>query len=56
MYLEQETFLSLLRDPAHWFFEIFVTIVFDVLVAGMLWPYVRRHWRHHLERDRKDGV
>ena len=53
---EHETFWTLLGDVAHWEFEIFVTIVFDVVVCGLLWPFVRRHWKHHVERDVREKV
>ena len=50
-----ETFWSLLRDPAHWGVELVQTIVFDGIVGGLLWPLVRKHWRHHIERDEREG-
>ena len=46
-----ETFTTLLKDPAHWEFELFLMLLFDVLIAGLCWPFVRKHWRHHLDRD-----
>jgi len=49
-----ETFWTLLRDPAHWEFEIFLMLVFDGLLAGLLWPIVRKHWAHHIARDRAE--
>lgn len=56
----QETFTSLLRDRAHWEFELFVgfveMVVFDVLILGVLWRFVSKHWQHHLARDRADVV
>jgi hypothetical protein len=55
-----ETFWTLLRDPAHWGFELLVgfieMLVFDVLVGLLLWPTIRKHWNHHLERDRKEAL
>jgi hypothetical protein len=55
-----ETFSSLLRDRAHWEFELLVgfleMIVFDGLVIGIFWPILRKHWRHHLARDRFDSI
>jgi hypothetical protein len=50
-----ETFWTLLRDPAHWEFELFLIAVFDVLIAGILWPFVRVHWRHHIARDKHEA-
>lgn len=49
-----ETFWTLLRDPAHWEFELFLMLVFDGLIVGLLWPFARLHWRHHISRDRRD--
>lgn len=54
--MEQETFWTLLHDSAHWEFELFVTLVFDLIVGGMCWPYVKRHWKHHVDRDIKEGI
>lgn len=51
-----ETFWTLLRDPAHWAFEIFVTLVFDGLVLGLLWPFLHKHWKHHADRDMAECV
>lgn len=53
--MEHETFLSLLGDAAHWEFEIFVTIVFDMIVVGMMWPFIKKHWQHHIESDEMHG-
>ena len=50
-----ETFTSLLSDRAHWEFEIFVgfieTLVIDVAIIGILWPFLHKHWQHHVDRD-----
>jgi hypothetical protein len=55
-----ETFWTLLRDSAHWQFEIFVNVVFDGVVMGLvrltLWPIIKRHWQHHIDRDKREGV
>lgn len=53
---EPETFWTLLHDPAHWEFEIFLMFVFDLLLGGLAWPFVKRHWNHHVTRDKRDGV
>jgi len=42
-----ETFWTLLCDPAHWELEIFLMVVFDVLVGALAWPRIRRWLRHH---------
>ena len=54
--IEHETFRTLLLDRAHWEFEIFVTLVFDGFVLGLLWPFIREHWHHHLNRDSRDQI
>lgn len=54
--IESETFLSLLRDRAHWEFEIFVTFVVDGLVLGIFWPFLWKHWNHHRNRDARDLI
>ena len=50
----RETFWTLLRDPAHWEFELFLMLLFDGLIFGLLWPFVRVHWRHHIRHDEAD--
>jgi hypothetical protein len=49
-----ETFIELLQSPGHWAFEIFLMLVFDGIVLGLLWPTLKKHWRHHLDHDRRD--
>ena len=44
---EQESFWSLLRDPAHWEFEIFLMVLVDGILLGLLWPFIRKHVGHH---------
>jgi hypothetical protein len=57
--MQPETFWTLLHDGAHWEFELFVglveTVIFDVLIGLMLWPFVKKHWQHHVERDKLAG-
>jgi len=54
-----ETFWTLLHDAAHWEFELFLMAVFDGLIGagivGFCWPRVKKHWKHHLERDKAEG-
>jgi hypothetical protein len=50
-----ETFWTLLRDAAHWEFEIFLMILFDMIIGGLAWPFLKKHWKHHAERDRMEG-
>ncbi len=49
-----ETFWTLLHDAAHWEFEIFLMLVFDGLVGAMLWPFIKKHWDHHVARDKRE--
>lgn len=49
-----ETFWSLLKDSAHWEFEIFLMVLFDLVLGGLLWPFLRKHWLHHVHRDEID--
>ena len=49
-----ETFITLLTDRAHWEFEIFLMVLFDGLIIGALVPFVRKHWQHHIARDKRD--
>jgi hypothetical protein len=51
-----ETFWSLLRDRAHWEFELFVNLVFDGLVCGVVFPFAKKHIVHHLQRDEREGI
>jgi len=48
-----ETFWSLLRDPAHWCFELFLMGVFDLLIGAILWPRFRQWTTHHRSDDNK---
>jgi uncharacterized membrane protein len=50
-----ETFWDLMRSPAHWMFEIFLMVVFDLIIGALLWPFIKKHWSHHADRDKKDG-
>lgn len=47
-----ETFWTLLRDSAHWEFELFLMLLFDGVIFGICWPFLRKHWKHHIDRDR----
>jgi hypothetical protein len=51
-----ETFFTLLRDKSHWEFEIFVNMVFDGFLLGIIWPFIKKHITHHLDRDRREGI
>lgn len=53
--MEQETFFTLLKDAAHWEFEILVTLIVDGLILGLLWPFISKHLRHHFMSDELHG-
>lgn len=40
-----ETFWDLIRDAAHWEFELFLMLVVDGLIVGVGWRYLCLHWR-----------
>jgi hypothetical protein len=52
---ETETVWTLLSNGAHWQFEIITSIVFDLVVVGIMWPFIQKHWGHHLEADKIHG-
>lgn len=52
---EHETFLSLLGDAAHWEFELFLMFIFDVIIGLLCWPFIKKHWKHHVESDAIHG-
>jgi hypothetical protein len=54
--MEHETFMSLLMDPAHWCFELFLIFIFDGLVGMVVWPCFRRFALHHRKDDNKVAV
>lgn len=45
-----ETYWELMRDPAHWLFEITLIVIFDLLIGALLWPFIKRWIAEH---DRK---
>ena len=51
-----ETFWSLCHNAAHWEFELFLMAIFDGVIGCLAWPFIQRHWKHHTDRDQKDGV
>ena len=42
-----ETFFDSLKDPAHWEFEIFLIVIFDVIIGLVIWPYITKALVHH---------
>ena len=57
---DPETFWTLLHDSAHWEFEIFLMTIFDGVIGylgfRLFWPFIKRHWNHHVDRDKREGV
>ena len=51
--MEHETFWTLLTDVAHWEFEIFLMLIFDVVIGILIWPRVKRWFQHHKDDDEK---
>lgn len=43
----------LLKDPAHWEFELFLIFIFDVLIGVLLWPRLKKFMHHHKSDDEK---
>lgn len=50
-----ETFFELLGNGAHWAFEIFLMVIFDGLIGAIFFPFLKKHWKHHADRDLKEG-
>lgn len=51
--MEQETFWTLLTNLPHWEFEIFLIVIFDILIGLVIWPRIMKFFKHHDEDDRK---
>ena len=51
--METETFFTLLQDPAHWQFEIFLIFIFDVLIGLLIWPTIKKFLIHHKSDDER---
>lgn len=48
MMVGPETFVTLLKDPAHWEFELFLMFLQDVILGLLILPLARKHWlRYH---------
>jgi hypothetical protein len=30
-------------------------LLFDGIIGALLWPFIKRHWNHHIDRDKKEG-
>ena len=42
-----ESFFDLVRDPAHWEFEILLIVIFDVIIGLIIWPFIQKALVHH---------
>lgn len=51
--MDHETFWTLLKDPAHWEFELFLILLFDVIIGILIWPRLRKFIKHHKSDDEK---
>ena len=51
-----ETFWTLCKSAGHWEFEILLMILFDGVIGALLFPWIRKHWQHHVKRDQNDGI
>jgi len=51
--MEHETFWTLFTDLAHWEFELFLILLFDVIIGILIWPRLRKFIRHHKSDDEK---
>lgn len=52
-----ETFFDLLKDPAHWEFELFLIFIFDVVVGLIVWPFIQKGLTHHKsDHDRLEDI
>lgn len=45
-----ETYWELMRDPAHWLFEITLILIFDVIIGMVAWPFVKKWIKNHDEK------
>ena len=52
---EHETLLTLLKDPAHWGFELILIALFDGLIGAILYPLFIKpridRWKAHHKGD-----
>ncbi len=47
--MEHESFWTLFKSASHWEFELFLMLLFDVVIGAVLWPFIRRHLKQHKE-------
>ena len=31
-------------------------LIFDVVIGALLWPFVKKHYDHHIARDKKEAT
>lgn len=51
--METETFFDLLKNAAHWEFELFLMVVFDVVIGALLLPQAKKWITHHKSDDQR---
>jgi len=58
--MEHETFFTLVTSAAHWELELFIMLLFDVVIGFFLWPFfllrLKRWTKHHRSDDDKIKV
>ena len=54
--MHEETFWDLFTDPAHWWFEITLILIFDVIIGALLWPRFKNWIKHHKKDDDKVAI
>lgn len=54
--MDPETFTTLLKNPGHWEFELFLMFLQDVILGLLILPLARRHFmRYHPKWKQKIG-
>lgn len=43
-------YLELLRDPAHWAFELTLVALIDGIIGVLVWPRIKRHIHRDVDR------
>ena len=54
----EETFGELVRSLPHWKLELLIggieTVIVDVMVGALAWPFLRKWWARHHSHDKCD--